>query len=611
MNPFQQRKLIIGGIFVLVFFIYIIRLFYLQVIDQSYKLSASNNVLRYITQYPARGLMYDRDGKLLVYNQAAYDLMVIPNQLKPFDTVLFCTLLNISIEQVRQSIAKAKQYSYFKPSIFLEQISAETYGSFQEALYQFKGFFVQTRSLRIYPEKTAAHVLGYIGEVNEKTTKTDPYYKPGDYIGISGVENSYEDVLRGQKGVEIYMVDVHNRIKSRYRRGRYDTLAINGTDLTLTLKADLQAYGEKLMQNKMGSIVAIEPSTGEILVMVSSPSYDPDLLVGRKRTANYSLLKVDSLNPLFDRPLMARYPPGSTFKTVNALIGLKEGIITENSRFSCYGGYTVGGFHMGCHNHFSPLNLTQAIQHSCNAYFANVFRNILDHPKYGSVPNAYQIWRNHVLSFGLGNKLEVDLPHEVNGYVPSLNFYERTYGAGHLKSLNIVSLAIGQGELLLTPVQMANLASTIANRGYYYRPHIVKLIHGHDDERLAPYRVKHYTNIDPEYFTPIINGMFEAVNGDDGGTGHVAKFGNVDVCGKTGTAQNPHGKDHSIFMAFAPKDNPKIAISVYVENSGFGATWAAPIASLIMEKYLTDSISRPALEAFILNGDLIHGTTKK
>jgi penicillin-binding protein 2 len=610
MNPYQQRKLILGGIIILVFLIFIIRLFFLQVIDQSYKMSASNNVLRYITQYPARGLMYDRNGKLIVYNQAAYDLMVLPNQLKAFDTATFCSLLGISKELAVERINQAKHYSYFKPSIFLEQISGETYGPFQESLYKFKGFFVQTRSLRIYPDKIAAHVVGYIGEVNEKTTQTNPYYKSGDYIGISGVEKSYEEVLRGQKGVEIFMVDVHNRIKGQYKKGRYDTLAINGSDLKLTIDADLQAYGEKLMQNKLGSIVAIEPSTGEILVMVSSPSYDPELLVGRQRAANYNLLKADSLNPIFDRALMARYPPGSTFKTVNALIGLKEGVLYEGTRYSCYGGYTVGNFHMGCHNHFSPLNLTQAVQHSCNAYFAAAYRNLLDNSKYSSVGEAYKIWRNHVLSFGLGSKLDVDLPHEVNGYIPTLDYYERIYGVGKVKSMNVVSLSIGQGELLLTPIQMANLASTIANRGYYYRPHIVKEIIGKDDPLLEPYRAKHFTDVDPVFFTPIVQGMFEAVNGDDGGTGHIAQFGNIEVCGKTGTAQNPHGKDHSIFMAFAPKDNPRIAISVYVENCGFGATWAAPIASLIMEKYLTDSISRPALETFILNGDLVHGTTR-
>lgn len=611
MNPFRQRCFVIGGLFIAIFLIYVCRLFYLQVIDQSYKMSASNNVLRHVTQYPARGLIYDRNGELLVYNQAAYDLMVTPNQLRAFDTTLFCELLNITREQFDARLRKAKRYSYYKSSVFLEQISAEQYGAFQENLYRFKGFYAQTRSLRIYPHSMAAHTFGYVGEVDDNTAKNDSYYKSGDYIGISGVERMYEKQLRGKKGVKVFMVDVHNRIKGQYKNGRYDTLPVNGHNITLSLDADLQQYGEELMKNKIGSIVAIEPSTGEILAMVSSPSYDPSLLVGRGRSANYTALRADPLNPLFCRPLQARYPPGSTFKTVNALIGLQEGTIKGlYTRYSCYHGYIVGNFRMGCHGHASPLNVVEALQHSCNAYFAADFRNILDNPKYGSIDSAYNVWRSHTTSFGFGGKLGVDLPYEVSSYIPSMNYYERVYGKKRVKSLYIVSLSIGQGEILMTPLQMANLAATIANKGYYYRPHIVKEIIGYDQSYMDEYREKHFTAIDSSHYDLVVEGMYQAVNSPSGGTAGVAAIKGIDVCGKTGTAQNPHGKDHSIFMAFAPRENPKIAIAVYVENAGFGASFGAPIASLMIEQYLTDTITRPWLEKRITTTNLIDGATK-
>lgn len=611
MNPFRQRCFVIGGLFALIILIYIGRLFFLQVIDQSYKMSASNNVLRYVTQYPARGLMYDRNGVLLVHNQAAYDLMVTPNQLHEFDTALFCQLLGIDKEQVDKRLRKAKRYSYYKPSAFLEQISAEQYGAFQENLYQFKGFYAQTRSLRIYPHNIAAHTFGYVGEVDDKTAQNDSYYKSGDYIGISGVERMYEEQLRGKKGVEIFMVDVHNRIKGQYKNGIYDTLAVNGHDITLTLDARLQEYGEQLMQGKIGSIVAIEPSTGEILTMVSAPTYDPGLLVGRERSANYKQLRADSLNPLFCRPLQARYPPGSTFKTVNALIGLQEGTINGlYTYYSCHYGYHVGRINMNCHGHESPLNVVAALQHSCNAFFAADYRALLDNPKFLNIDSAFNVWRSHVTSFGFGSKLGVDLPYEVSGYIPTLSFYNRVYGKGRLKSSYIVSNSIGQGELLLTPVQMANLASTIANHGHYFTPHMVKEIREGDNSILDRFREPHYTDIDTTYFSLVIEGMYRAVNSPSGGTAGVAAIRGIDVCGKTGTAENPHGKDHSIFMAFAPRENPKIAIAVYVENAGFGASYAAPIASLMIERYLTDTITRPWLEKRMLQMDLINGTTR-
>lgn len=611
MNPFINRKYVIGGIFGLLILIYIGRLFVLQVVDQSYKLSASNNVLRYVTQYPARGLVYDRNGKLLVYNEAAYDIMVIPRQVEPFDTAEFCQMLELTKEQVVNRLDKAKAYSRYKSSVFEKQISARVFAAFQEKLYMYKGFFVETRTLRRYPEKTGAHILGYVGEVNEDIAKSDNYYQPGDYIGISGVEKSYEEVLRGKKGMEIYMVDVHNRIKGRYKKGRYDTLAVHGGNITLTIDAELQEYGEKLMQNKIGSIVAIEPSTGEILAMVSAPSYNPELLVGRSRTENYLKLKDDTLKPLFDRPLMARYPPGSTFKTVNALIGLQEEIIHTWTKYSCLPGYAVGNYYMGCHIHKNPLDLVHSIQHSCNAYYANEFRAMLDDPKYGSVESAFELWRNYVLSFGFGKTLGVDLPHEVNGYIPTLSLYNRLYGEGHIRSLNIVSLSIGQGEILITPVQMANLAAIICNRGYYYTPHVIKNLPIQFNSKRMPYMVKRYTKIDSAYFEPIIEGMYLAVNGEDGGTARFAQLPDIAICGKTGTAENPHGEDHSIFMSFAPKENPKIALAVYVENGGFGATWAAPIASLMIEKYLNDTITRKWYEDRILNANLLDAGKKE
>jgi penicillin-binding protein 2 len=609
MNPFLNRRYIVGGIFVFLIFIYIVRLFFIQVIDQSYKLSASNNVLRYVTQYPSRGLIYDRNNKLLVYNEAAYDLMVIPNQVEAFDTVQLGYFLHLTKKQIRKRLEKAKRYSRYKSSVFQKQIPAKDYAPFHEKLYMYKGFFAQTRTLRNYPEQSAAHILGYVGEVSGKKAEFDEYYKSGDYIGRSGVEKSYEEILRGKKGVEVFLVDVHNRIKGRYKKGKLDTSTIHGGNIVLTIDNDFQKYGEKLMQNKIGSIVAIEPSTGEILALISAPAYNPGLLVGQERSKAYHSLQQDTLKPLFNRALMARYPPGSTFKTVNALIGLQEGIIKPWTSFPCSMGYNVGRFHMGCHNHPLIKSVSESLQYSCNSYYANVYRNMLDADKYGDIRNAFEVWRKHVLAFGFGKKLGVDLPNEVNGYVPTLDFYDRIYGK-YFKSLNIVSNAIGQGELLMTPIQMANMTAAICNDGYYYTPHIIKKLPSKFKDRLLPFLVKKYVDIDSRYFKYIKEGMYLAVNSDEGGTARIARLKNIDICGKTGTAQNPHGKDHSVFVAFAPKDNPKIAISVYVENGGYGASWAAPIASLMIEKYLTDTITRAWLQNHILNSNLIDGTKK-
>ena len=606
-NIYENRKFVFGALLFLVVFIFIGKLFSLQVLDKSHQTTANSNVLRYIIRYPARGLIYDRTGKLLVYNEAVYDLMVSPNLVEEFDTSIFCDILKITHENVEKRLQNAKKYSYYTSSPFLKQVSSETYAVLQEKLYRFPGFFVQPRPIRKYNTKVAGHALGYVGEVDEQTIENNPYYKMGDYIGISGIEKAYEEVLRGEKGVNVFMVDVHNRIKGSYQNEKNDRPAIVGKNFISTLDADLQEYGEKLMMNKIGSIVAIEPSTGEILAFISSPTYDPSSLLGRGRSKVFETLSSDTLEPLFNRPLMATYPPGSTFKVINGLIGLQEKVIFRQTEFYCYGGYNSGNIHVNCHYHNTPLNLPEAIQNSCNAYFCNVFRRILDNPVYPSVREGYNSWRDHVLSFGFGQKPESDFTFELKGFVPMDSYYDRYYGKTGWSSLTVLSLAIGQGELGITPLQMANMTATIANHGYYFTPHIVKEIEGETviDERFYS---KHFTTIDSVYFPIIIDGMDKAVNDSlgSGSTARIARISDIIVCGKTGTAENPHGEDHSIFVAFAPKDNPKIALSVYVENGGFGATYAAPIASLMIEKYLKREISRKWHENYILETDLIH-----
>lgn len=593
------HRYVVLGIFTAVILIYLVRLFYIQVIDDKYKLSANNNVLRTIIEYPARGLVYDRNGKLLVYNEAVYDLMVIPRQVNDPDTVEFCHIIGISIEDFNKKFAQAKKYSKVKPSIFEKQLSAETYAVLQEKLYKFSGFFVQPRTLRKYPSNIAAHTLGYIGEADDKVIAANPYYRSGDYIGISGIEKSYEEELRGRRGVRIVMVDVHNREKGSFSDGEYDSIAVAGKNLKTTLDLALQQLGERLLSNKIGSVVAIEPSTGEILALVTKPDYDPNLLVGRVRSFNYVKLLADELKPLFNRAMQAYYPPGSTFKMVNALIAQQEGIITPSTVFAH--SFVVGSKSVRCHGHPGGLDLRGAVQYSCNPYFCNVFRTFIDHRKFVTSENGYRIWRDYVLSFGVGRKIGVDMPHELSGLVPTVEFYDKYYGKGRWKASTIFSLGIGQGELGITPLQMANIMCVIANKGYYYTPHIVKKI-GNQPNKTRGLTEKHLTKIDPEHFDVIHDGMQRVV---EAGTARIARFGNVVICGKTGTAQNPHGKDHSLFVAFAPRENPKIAIAVMVENSGFGATWAAPIASLMMEQYLVDSISRPELLERMISGNLL------
>ena len=604
---YTSRKYIIIGLITVASLLLIVKLFVIQTVEDTYRMSADNNVLRYVTQYPARGLIYDRNGKLIVFNQAAYDLMVIPAQTGAMDTSLFCSELRITRDALKERMNAAISYSRRAPSVFLKQISAETYAKFQEKMFMYPGFYVQPRTLRKYSKPVAAHLLGYVSEVDEALIKQNPYYKPGDYIGKLGIEEAYEKELRGTRGVKIYMVDVYSRIKGSYAEGSMDTLAVQGTDITSTIDLDLQEYGEKLMQNKTGSIVAIEPGTGEILALISSPNFDPGLLVGRIRSENYTRLQTDTLLPLFNRAFMASYPPGSTFKPLNGMIGFHENVIYSSTKFSCDHGYLF----LACHSHSSPLDLEGAIMNSCNSYFCQTYRRILENPAYASVSEAYEKWKSDLNEFGFGRKLGSEFVNELPGLVPSSSYFDRYYGKGSWKALTVISMAIGQGEIGTTPMQMANMTAAIANRGYYYTPHIVKSA-GENRRIDTAFTTRHKISIDSINFEKIILGMEAAVNGGAGATARIAALQDIIVCGKTGTAENPHGKDHSVFIAFAPKENPKIAIAVYVENAGFGATYAAPVASLMIEKYLKGDISSASKwqEQRILELDLIRKLTE-
>lgn len=588
----QQRYyliLIILGILVL---IYLIRLFHLQVIDDSYKVYAERNALRQITEHPERGLIYDRNDSLLVYNEAAYDLMIVPNELRQFDTTDLCRILDIPKELLKERISKAEKYSKLIPSIFEQQMSKEDYGYVQEKLHKFPGFFVQNRTLRSYPFPIAAHILGYVGEVNDKILENDSYYQLGDYIGISGIEKAYEPELRGVKGKRIVLVDVHNRERGSYDDGQYDKLPKAGIDLWSSLDMRLQIYAEKLIQNHSGSIVAIEPATGEILCIVSSPSYDPNLLVGKSRGNNYKILLNDKKNnPLFNRALMAMYPPGSTFKLANALIALQEEVISPSTSYFCPHGYKVGGLTVKCY-HTGTVDLISAIQVSCNNYFCRVFYNILSNrSKYNTIQEGYQAWKNYINDLGFGRKFESDLPYETKGIIPSVEYFDKQYRK-HWNANTVISMGIGQGEVATTPIQMANLMAVIANRGYYIKPHVIKAI-GKKSTPNDRYLEKNYCGIDARYFDPVIKGMEQVMVA---GTARRSKIEGIPMAGKTGTAQNPHGMDHAVFAGFAPINEPRIAIFVLVENAGGGGAVAAPIASAIVEYYLKDNIRKKELE---------------
>lgn len=611
MDFFKGRMIIIQALFGVVLSAFLVKLFHLQIIAKSYKDLASQNVVRRIQLHPDRGLVYDRNGKIIVTNDAVYDLYAVPRQIdKKMDTAKFCELLNIDrstfIEQMKRVRQQVKQKK--RPQPFLKQITIEEFARFQEHLYQFPGFYTELRTIRRYPYKSATHILGYVGEVDQSIIEKSGYYNSGDYIGISGIEKVYEEELRGRRGSKYILVDVHNREKGSFRNGELDTFAVNGKDLRLSLDIDLQVYGELLMQNKKGSIIAIDPRTGEVLAMISSPAYDPNLLSGRKRSENFKALSEDTLKPLYNRAVMGFYPPGSTFKPLMALIGLQERTLTPQTTYSCRPGYYAGSFSVGCRPHPVVSSLSMGLQYSCNAYFCYVFRNILDQPKFSNTQESLAAWNRYVMSFGLGSKTGIDIPNEFDGLVPTPEYYNRIYKNQSWKSLTVVSLGIGQGELAVTPLQMANMFAAIANRGYYYTPHFAVAISDSSHPRLDNFKIRHSTLIEPSRFEPVIEALFETV---ERGTARGSKIPGIEVCGKTGTAQNPKGEDNSLFIAFAPRLDPKIVVSVVVENAGHGSTYAAPIATLMIEKFLNDTISasRLALQKKMIEADFIHPKT--
>jgi penicillin-binding protein 2 len=601
-----MRKVLLPSLIIVAALLLVIRIFYLQFVDDSFKLKSDNNAIKIKYDYPERGYIYDRNGKLLVANQASYDIMVIPRDVKNIDTLEFCQLLDITKEDFLKRMAKAKIYSPRLPSVFLPQLNKSEFAAFQEKIRKFEGFYFQKRSLRDYEVDYGANVFGFITQVNEKLVAKNPYYNSGDLIGRQGVEESYEDILRGIKGVKYFQKDKYNREIGSYKEGRYDTVAVQGEDINLTIDAELQKYGEQLMVNKRGGIVAIEPKTGEILALVTAPSYDPSILVGRQRSKNYTVLYHDSIaKPLYDRGLLAEYPPGSPFKILTGLVALQEGVVNEHTTFMCHHGFSYArGRFMKCHG-FGPHQLHNGIYNSCNTYFASAYMLTIN--KYAKPAYAVDVWSNHIKSFGLGQFMGYDLPTGKKGNVPDSKTYKKIYPNGGWRSTTIVSNAIGQGEVLMTPIQLANMMATVANEGYYYTPHIIKRIEGHKIDK--KFTTKHVTTIDKKYYKPMISGLFDVYNL---GTASSLRVEGIDICGKTGTAENfakidgkrTQLKDHSIFVAFAPKDNPKIAIAILVENGGFGATIAGPIASLMIEKFLRKKITRTDLETRIFNTSL-------
>jgi len=602
----EKRKYVVAGIFCILIALYIIRLASLQLSDDKYKANAESNAFQRRTIYPARGLIYDRNGELAVFNRPAFDLMLVPRDVQDFDTVSLCDILGISKQHFLEKWEDMKNprknpgYSSYTPQKLLTHLSQEEYGKLQEKLYLFPGFFVQQRSVRQYATSSGANILGNIREVSATDLERDRYYRSGDYTGDLGVEKSYERQLRGVKGMKIFMKDANGRIKGEYENGIHDIEPISGKNLTLAIDMKLQEYGEQLMQGKLGAIVAIEPSTGEILALVTSPNYAPELLSGRERGNNYAKLVKDPYKPLYDRAIQAAYPPGSTFKPTQGLVFLQEKIITPGTSYPCRHGY-INGIRLKCHGHASPIALKGAIQTSCNAYFCWGFKNMID-KKGTTVASQFEKWKNYLVDMGYGYKLGVDLPHESRGFLPNAEYYSKAFRGAPWRANSVISVSIGQGEVLATPLQIANLSATIANRGFYIVPHVVKSVQ--DTVIDSKYRTKHRTKIDASYYNIIAEGMRMAVTG---GTCRATNLPGLDVCGKTGTAQNPHGKDHSVFMGFAPMHNPQIAICVYVENAGFGATFGVPIGSLMIEKYLNGEISpgRKGLEQRMINSNTL------
>lgn len=605
----EKRKYVIGGFIAIIVIIYVIKLFNIQVLDGKYKDDADTNAFMRKAVYPSRGIIYDRNGNVVVFNRPAYDVMMIPRDVQEFDTLDFCNTLGLTIGQLRQRFSDVRNkrlnpgYSNYSPQTLLTHLTAEDYGRLQEKLYRFPGFYIQQRILREYNYDCAANVLGNIREVSPADIERDHYYSRGDYTGDLGVEKSYERYLRGEKGEEILIRDANGQIQGKYKDGEQDKKAISGKNITLSLDIELQKYAEELMRNKIGAVVAIEPATGEVLALVTSPSYSPSLLVGRERGKNYKMLRENPYKPLLDRSIQGAYPPGSTFKPTQGLILLQEDIITLGTSFPCNRGYINSGLRLRCHPHASPITLKPALQTSCNAFFCWGFKAMIDRKgKYGTPAKAFEIWKNYLVEMGYGYKLGIDIPGENRGFIPNSKTYNKAYGEDHWSANSIISVSIGQGEIMATPLQIANLGATIANRGWFITPHVVKNIQ--DTVISNEYIDRHTPNIDRRHYESVAEGMRMAVLD---GTCRLANLPDVEVCGKTGTAQNPHGRDHSVFLGFAPYHNPKIAICVYVENAGYGATFGVPIGSLLIEKYLKGEIAdnRKYIEERMLNSNTI------
>ncbi len=609
MKYLENRKYVIQGIFLLVGIVYALRLFYIQVVDSSYKQAAETNAIKTVIQYPFRGLIYDRNGKLLVQNTPVYDLMVIPKEVKELDTLRLANLLDLPLEDIRERIKKARKFSYVQPSIFLQKLTTQDFAHIQDNLIDFPGFYINARTARGYPHQSLSHALGYIAEISPKQLEDSTYtgYRPGDYIGKSGIEMEYEKYLMGKRGVKYKMVNVRGIEKGSFKDGAYDTLSVAGKNLVSTIDLDLQAYGEKLMKGAKGSIVAIEPATGEILAYISAPFYDPNLFTGKDYGKNYMALLQDKDKTMFNRPIMAdRNPPGSIFKLVQALIALEEGVISPQTQFYCNKSL------VNCHDHPSPLDLYGAVQHSCNPWFFQAYRALINQGKskntFVDTSVGLRDWREQVLTFGFGDKLGIDIPGEKKGIIASPALYDRVYGQNRWKYSTIYSLSIGQGELGVTPLQMANFMSIVANRGYYVTPHIIRSV-GENGKPLKEYQTRHHSSVKPQNFEPIIEGMAEVVRAGTARRANLEKVGIV-VCGKTGTAQNPQGPDHAVFVAFAPKENPKIAIAVYVEHGKWGGQSAAPIAGLMIEQYLTDTVTIKEQEKWVLSREYLNIKSK-
>ena len=604
----RENKLLIGlctaaGIL-------IAKLFGIQIIDDKYKMDADNNSMVYSVIYPTRGIIHDRNGNILVGNKVAYDIVVTPREVEAFDTLAMAAALDISPDLIREKMSEYKRNRRrigWQSVVMLKKVPQETYMRFAEIAYRFPGFKGQARSIREYPYNAGGNLLGYVTEVDARFLEKHPgEYSAGDYAGKTGIEAAREQELKGEKGYAIWLRNSRNKIESRYRDGEMDKDAVPGKDITTTIDAELQHYGQELMQNKVGSLVAIEPSTGEILAMISSPGIDVDMLADIGQ--HYSDIVSDPYKPMFNRAVQAPYPPGSVFKLVNGLIGMQEGVVTPNTHYSCKMGYHFGRHKLGCHAHKSPIDLEESIMMSCNAYYCYILRDLLEGGKHGGVAESLDKWNEYVKSFGFGQKLGSDFPAELGGFIPTSEYYNKWYGKRRWKATTVISLSIGQGEIGCTPLHMANLCATIANRGYYITPHIIK-----DSKEVTidpKYKEKHYTMVEEKHFNTVVKGMYRAVNSGfgSGATASIAAVEGLEICGKTGTSQNPHGDDHSVFICFAPKDNPKIAVAAYVENGGFGASYAAPIASLLTEMYLNKEIGqdRKALEERMKNSNLLH-----